>query len=249
MSRARFTACHLPWTADSDCACLSPGERTQKGEKPGKNGQEPAATTESAGAKRRCALQPGSFIAGVQRAPVTARQSGAAGTAAASVGVASGMETRWPEGTEGPGRDSLAGSVRSMTARPDARRRPEKTFGITPQEEDYFFRGEIQPLLRILDHRPAAAEHSAAGNGEPAPWNTSADGPADLLPPPRKQPACLVIPCLPRLTPPFQGHPGQIFKCERTMCRSRREYAAPEAQRYSPAGMACQGFARGLTGG
>ncbi len=33
MSGARFTACHLPWTADSGCACLSPGERTLKGEK------------------------------------------------------------------------------------------------------------------------------------------------------------------------------------------------------------------------
>ena len=33
LSGARFTACHLPWTADSGCACLSPGERTQKGEK------------------------------------------------------------------------------------------------------------------------------------------------------------------------------------------------------------------------
>ncbi|WP_218969380.1 MULTISPECIES: hypothetical protein, partial [Enterobacter cloacae complex] len=53
----------------------------------------------------------------------TARLSGAAGTAAASVGVASGMETRWPEETAGlgrPGQRQLAGSVRSMTARPDA---------------------------------------------------------------------------------------------------------------------------------
>ncbi|ELC5052924.1 hypothetical protein RJK59_004337 [Salmonella enterica] len=33
-----------------------------------------AATTESADAKRRCALQTGSFIAGLQEAPVTARQ-------------------------------------------------------------------------------------------------------------------------------------------------------------------------------
>ncbi|MBQ5208916.1 hypothetical protein FD820_36250, partial [Klebsiella pneumoniae] len=32
LSRARFTACHLPWTDDGDCACLSPGEWTQTGD-------------------------------------------------------------------------------------------------------------------------------------------------------------------------------------------------------------------------
>ena len=81
LSRARFTACHLPWTDDGDCACLSPGEWTQTGDT-GTRGKEqaPAATTKSAGAKRRC--------------PAECRQlyrrhgeSGAAGTAAASAAV------------------------------------------------------------------------------------------------------------------------------------------------------------------
>ncbi|MNS49193.1 hypothetical protein D3C72_817930 [compost metagenome] len=40
--------------------------------------------------------------------------------AALDLAVASGMETRWP--AFGPGQRQLAGSVRSMTARPDARR-------------------------------------------------------------------------------------------------------------------------------
>ncbi|EAO5527852.1 hypothetical protein E9976_24850 [Salmonella enterica] len=31
LSRARFTACHLPWMDDDDCACLSPGERDLNG--------------------------------------------------------------------------------------------------------------------------------------------------------------------------------------------------------------------------
>lgn len=72
-----------------------------------------------AAAKRRCALQPaGGFIGRVQGAQVTARQSGCIREDAASQVVASWMETRCPSG---PGRDSIAGSVRSMTARPDAR--------------------------------------------------------------------------------------------------------------------------------
>lgn len=72
-----------------------------------------------AAAKRRCALQPaGGFIGRVQGAQVTARQSGYIREDAASQVVASWMETRCPSG---PGRDSIAGSVRSMTARPDAR--------------------------------------------------------------------------------------------------------------------------------
>ena len=54
----------------------------------------------------------------MQGAQETARLSGAAGTAAASDG---GCVMGWtPAAPQGPGRDSFAGSVRSMTARPDA---------------------------------------------------------------------------------------------------------------------------------
>jgi len=44
-------------------------------------------------AKRRCPLQPGSLIAGVQKATVTARQRGATGTVAASRLLRQWMET------------------------------------------------------------------------------------------------------------------------------------------------------------
>ncbi|PNM36711.1 hypothetical protein D4M60_15850 [Klebsiella pneumoniae] len=65
MSRARFTACHLPWTADSDCACLSPGEWTQRGETaPGKERAGTRRNVGEAAAKRRCPLQPGGRLPG-----------------------------------------------------------------------------------------------------------------------------------------------------------------------------------------
>ncbi|OSX82723.1 hypothetical protein B9L20_21990 [Serratia marcescens] len=69
MSRARFTACHLPWTDDGDCACLSPGEWTQTGDT-GTRGKEqaPAATTKSAGAKRRCPAECRQSFAGTVKA-------------------------------------------------------------------------------------------------------------------------------------------------------------------------------------
>lgn len=61
---------------------------------------------------------PASF-AGMPGAPDTARQRAAHPfTDAASLPLRHGMETRAPKG---PGRDCVAGSVRSMTARPDAR--------------------------------------------------------------------------------------------------------------------------------
>lgn len=67
-------------------------------------------------AKRRCALQPGSLTAGVRKAPETARQGrrDRNGRSKPAVDVA----TAWDGNPlpEGPGRDSAAGSVRSMTA-------------------------------------------------------------------------------------------------------------------------------------
>jgi hypothetical protein len=55
----------------------------------------------------------------MREAQETARQSGAAGTAAASDDVLRhGMDTRCPEGA---GQRQRAGSVRSMKARPDAK--------------------------------------------------------------------------------------------------------------------------------
>ena len=69
MSRARFTACHLPWTADSDCACLSPGERTQKGEKTRQGMSRNPPQRRNVRARNGVALKrPGSITAGLVRA-------------------------------------------------------------------------------------------------------------------------------------------------------------------------------------
>ncbi|MCF0636059.1 hypothetical protein L0E34_27410, partial [Klebsiella pneumoniae] len=69
LSRARFTACHLPWTDDGDCACLSPGEWTQTGDTaPGERSRHPPQRRR-ARARNGVALQSaGSFIAGTVKA-------------------------------------------------------------------------------------------------------------------------------------------------------------------------------------
>ncbi len=72
-------------------------------------------------AKRRCALQPGSLTAGVRKAQETARQGrrDRNGRSKPAVDVAT---VGWkPAAPKGPGRDSAAGSVRSMTAPVPAR--------------------------------------------------------------------------------------------------------------------------------
>ena len=75
MSRARFTACYLPWTADSDCACLSPGERTQRGETaPGKERAGTRRNVGEAAAKTALPLTARRPFAGVRKAQATARQ-------------------------------------------------------------------------------------------------------------------------------------------------------------------------------
>ncbi|UMZ80684.1 hypothetical protein F11wdg_pB0128 (plasmid) [Klebsiella pneumoniae] len=69
LSRARFTACHLPWTDDGDCGCLSPGEWTQTGDTaPGERSRHPPQRRR-ARARNGVALQSaGSFIAGTVKA-------------------------------------------------------------------------------------------------------------------------------------------------------------------------------------
>ena len=130
------------FTLDRQCDRLwlyqPPAEGTQEGEK----GMSEGAGTRRNGvkaraAKRHCALQPGSFIAGVRRAQATARQRGAAGTAAASVGIASGMETRWPErpGQRQPG--WLCAEHDSPPGRPVPARKD--TGDHAPRKENYFF--------------------------------------------------------------------------------------------------------------
>ncbi|HDS3500273.1 hypothetical protein [Enterobacter cloacae] len=77
------------------------------------------------GAARETAvpLTPRRQCAGVHKAQVTARQGGAAGTAAASqpLTLRQGWTPAARRFTGGPGHDGEAGMVRSMTARPDAR--------------------------------------------------------------------------------------------------------------------------------
>ncbi|EJB9829476.1 hypothetical protein RLQ39_004907 [Salmonella enterica] len=67
-------------------------------------------------AKRRCAVHPGSLAAGVRKAQETARQGRRLrnGGSKPAVDVAT---VGWkPAAPQGPGRDSFADSVRSMTA-------------------------------------------------------------------------------------------------------------------------------------
>ncbi|EEY9281270.1 hypothetical protein DFY35_13240 [Escherichia coli] len=79
-----------------------------------KMSRDPPQRRKARRAKRRCALQPGSLTAGVRKAQVTARQSGASVHGCSKRSCDS---LGWkPAAPEGPGRDSAAGSVRSMTA-------------------------------------------------------------------------------------------------------------------------------------
>ncbi len=83
----------------------------------GRHEQGPAATTESACAKRRCPLHPGGLLPGCQERRPRRDRGGATGTVAASQGFASGMEAR-------QGGDSFAGSVHDSPPRQgDARKR------------------------------------------------------------------------------------------------------------------------------
>ncbi len=83
------------------------------------NGQGPAATTESACAKRRCPLHPGGLLPGCQERRPRRDRGGATGTVAASQGFASGMEAR-------QGGDSFAGSVHDSPPRQGDARKSHK---------------------------------------------------------------------------------------------------------------------------
>ncbi len=113
-----------PLDSKEDCGVISTRRRNSDGrESPPEDEQGHAAMTGSRARRNGVAPYMASMvfdvIDGMPEAQETARQSGAARTAAASGGCCVRMETRWPEGTagsEGPGRDNLVGSVRSMTA-------------------------------------------------------------------------------------------------------------------------------------
>ena len=115
MSGARFTACHLPWTADSGCACLSPGERTQKGEKTRQGMSRNPPQRRKARARNGVApYSPAAvdFRRGAGGAGHGATEAAHPGKDAASPGVAS-----WDGSPKGG--DGLPAP--STTARPDAR--------------------------------------------------------------------------------------------------------------------------------
>ena len=110
------------FTLDSQCGRLwlyqPPATGTHTGVwHPAGNEQGPAATTESACAKRRCPLHPGGLLPGCRERRPRRDRGGATGTVAASQGFASGMEAR-------QGGDSFAGSVHDSPPRQgDARKR------------------------------------------------------------------------------------------------------------------------------
>ena len=83
------------------------------------NGQGPAATTESACAKRRCPLHPGGLLSGCRERRPRRDRGGATGTVAASQGFASGIEAR-------QGGDSFAGSVHDSPPRQGDARKSHK---------------------------------------------------------------------------------------------------------------------------
>ena len=140
MSRARFTACHLPWTADSGCACLSPGERTQKGEKTRQGMSRNPPQRRSAASETALRLTARRHFAGVQKAQATARQGRRDRNGRSKPAVDVATEGWKPAAPEGPGRDSAAGSVRSMTAPVPAR--------------------EVARCMSFGNTRPAQLQHS-----------------------------------------------------------------------------------------
>lgn len=196
MSGARFTACHLPWTADSDCACLSPGERTQRGKNQVRNEQEHAATTERVGAKRRC--------------PSEARQhyrrtggSGASvyGCRKRDVDVAT---VRWK-----PGRAETACRLRLRQRRFPSGKSPGSRHNGKKNRQDSNISQYGIDMTTI-----ANSNSMVTRTGKPTP-------------------SCSTM----------------LFRTSRDCgIRQRRRNAAPEARRTPPAGVACQGFARGLAG-
>ncbi len=86
---------------------------------PAGNEQGPAATTESACAKRRCPLHPGGLLSGCRERRPRRDRGGATGTVAASQGFASGIEAR-------QGGDSSAGSVHDSPPRQGDARKSHK---------------------------------------------------------------------------------------------------------------------------
>lgn len=101
-------------------AVSAPGDRDSYGcVAPAGNEQGPAATTESACAKRRCPLHPGGLLPGCRERRPRRDRGGATGTVAASHGFASGMEAR-------QGGDSSAGSVHDSPPRQGDARKSHK---------------------------------------------------------------------------------------------------------------------------
>ena len=121
-------------------AVSAPGDRDSYGcVAPAGNEQGPAATTESACAKRRCPLHPGGLLPGCRERRSRRDRGGATGTVAASQGV-------WRQGWK-PARAETASLAPFTTARP-ARGTPGK--GISR-------RTTKQTVMRASEKRRAVA--------------------------------------------------------------------------------------------
>lgn len=91
----------------------APATGTQKDEKTRRGmSRNPPQRRKARGAKRRCALHSGGFLPGCRERRPRRDRGGASGTDAASRPLRQDGNPL----PEGPGRDSEAGSVRSMTA-------------------------------------------------------------------------------------------------------------------------------------
>ncbi len=120
----KFCGLFIYLTLDSQCGRLwlyqPPATGTHTGVwHPAGNEQGPAATTESACAKRRCPLHPGGLLSGCRERRPRRDRGGATGTVAASQGFASGIEAR-------QGGDSSAGSVHDSPPRQGDARKSHK---------------------------------------------------------------------------------------------------------------------------
>ena len=126
MAAVRGAVYRVPFTLDScQRLCLSQPRRQGRKRVNGAGVDMSRVPPQRRGAARETAvpLTPRRQCAGVHKAQVTARQGGAAGTAAASqpLTLRQGWTPAARRFTGGPGHDGEAGMVRSMTARPDAR--------------------------------------------------------------------------------------------------------------------------------
>ena len=146
-------AVHLPWTARRVVAVSARARGLTRSDRKPCGMSRQTQQRRSAAAKRRCTLQPG--VIGLQGAPSPARQGGGSVYGHCTPGLRQDGNPLTRNGfcVPGPGRDSPAGSVRSMTADRTPGVRDRTTPGTAAT-------GEGQPTGAEQQKRKTAAENS-----------------------------------------------------------------------------------------